>query len=93
VVGGLLVGRRKQDTPTSAIQRRISRLLSLYAYWSHVDEVAALLCEEHSGPDGREGCSATNGTSDFKPAFAAISIIWVTAANARPRPLAPGRSQ
>jgi hypothetical protein len=43
VVGGLLVGKRKQDTPTSAIQRRLSRLLSLYASRGHGGPVAAPL--------------------------------------------------
>ncbi len=56
------IDRRLRGLPVVQSGRRGHRgALLVYADWSHVDEVAALLCEEHSRPDQRDGCSVTSG--------------------------------
>jgi hypothetical protein len=49
-VGDVLVGKGKQDTPTSAVARRLSRLLSLYACSGRAARVAALLGNRSKPP-------------------------------------------
>jgi hypothetical protein len=60
-----------------------------YAYWTHVDEVAALLCEEHGGPDQPEGfCHERTGPSMRAQCCCCWSGPGVSVAAARM--LAPG---
>jgi hypothetical protein len=49
-VGDVFVGKGKQDTPTSAVARRLSWLLSLYACSGRAARVAALLGNRSKPP-------------------------------------------